>query len=118
MLSTHERIQRQIFAVAPSGGEETAANVVDHLKEMIRQRFQVTDIPDGYLYFPVEMGGLDLKSPFIGLLTIRDAVVESPQHQLDTLAKHERDAYNRAKALFLGGRAAGLRHPSGDYVNG
>ncbi|KAL2759346.1 hypothetical protein ACRALDRAFT_2014643 [Sodiomyces alcalophilus JCM 7366] len=109
MLATHERIQKGVFAApsdASSAGSTPAAasSVVDYLKKMLEQRFQTTDVPDGYFFFPVEMGGLDLKSPFITLLQIRDSVLASPSKLLDDLAKSERDGYARARQRFLNGK--------------
>lgn len=69
MLTTHRYIQESVF----DGG-----NLVQHIKQMIKDRFNISDLPDGFLYFPVELGGLDLKSPFVGLLQIRDSVRENP----------------------------------------
>ncbi|OSS45706.1 hypothetical protein B5807_09625 [Epicoccum nigrum] len=91
MLATHRRIQESVF----DGG-----NVVQYLKQMIRDRFSVSNLPDGFLYFPVELGGLDLKSPFVGLLQIRDSVKAQPY---DLLKKHEVDElddYHEAKQRF------------------
>ncbi|KAJ4301910.1 hypothetical protein N0V90_004006 [Kalmusia sp. IMI 367209] len=91
MLATHHRIQEKIF----DGG-----NVVQFLKQTIEERFEVKDIPEGFLFFPVELGGLDLKSPFVGLLQIRESVKENPQDFLDEFEEQERKDYARAKASF------------------
>lgn len=50
MLEWLERIQRRIFS---------DTSVVEYLKNTIRERFGVSDIPDGYLYFPTSLGGLE-----------------------------------------------------------
>jgi hypothetical protein len=91
MLATHRRIQEKIF----EGG-----NVVQFLKQTIEERFQVKDIPDGFLFFPVELGGLDLKSPFVGLLQIRESVKENPYDFVDEFEKKERKDYAEAKTRF------------------
>ncbi|KAJ4353401.1 uncharacterized protein N0V89_005130 [Didymosphaeria variabile] len=91
MLATHRRIQEKIF----DGG-----NVVQFLKQTIEERFQVEDIPEGFLFFPVELGGLDLKSPFVGLLQIRESVKENPYDFLDEFEKKERKDYAEAKTAF------------------
>jgi len=49
MLATHRRIQESIF----EGG-----NVVQFLRQTIESRFGVKSIPDGFLFFPVELGGV------------------------------------------------------------
>ncbi|KAF2632022.1 hypothetical protein BU25DRAFT_406539 [Macroventuria anomochaeta] len=91
MLATHRHIQESVF----DGG-----NVVQHLKQMIKDRFDVSDLPDGFLYFPVELGGLDLKSPFVGLLQIRDSVKVNPYDLLDEHKENEKDDYTEAKRRF------------------
>ncbi|KAF2183982.1 hypothetical protein K469DRAFT_689720 [Zopfia rhizophila CBS 207.26] len=93
MLATHRHIQESIF----QGG-----NVVEYLKSTIEQRFGVKDIPDGFLFFPVELGGLDLKSPFVGLLQIRESVRENPYDLMDEFEENERDEYVRAARDFTG----------------
>lgn len=91
MLSTHRQVQERLF----SGG-----NVVDHLKQMIKDRFGVSEVPDGFLFFPVELGGLDLKSPFVELLQIRHSVTENPYDLMNEFEEHEREDYAVAKAAF------------------
>jgi hypothetical protein len=100
MLATHRRVQASVL-----GG----SSVVAHIKKMIETRFGVSDVPDGFLFFPVELGGLDLKSPFVNLLQIRDAVRENPYDLLDEYEERERDDYAKAKALFARGEPSRYR---------
>ena len=97
MLATHRHIQDSIF---PDG------SIVQHLKTMIKERFSVEDVPDGFLFFPVELGGLDLKSPFVGLLQIRDSVKENPYDLLDEYEESLHDDYVTIKRAF----DKGIRH--------
>ena len=87
MLATHERNQRQIFSSSTSVDnpelENSSGSVIEFLKNTIEQRFGTKDIPDGYFYFPTELGGLEVRNPFIGLLQIRDAVYDGPAKLLD-----------------------------------
>ncbi|KAF2469917.1 uncharacterized protein BDR25DRAFT_304295 [Lindgomyces ingoldianus] len=101
MLATHRHIQEDIF----EGG-----NVVSFLKKQIEERFGVKDIPDGFLFFPVELGGLDLKSPFVGLLQIREGVREDPYGLMDEYEEAERDDYQQAKKTFDKGDIRNLRY--------
>ena len=94
MLATLERVQLKIFA------ESGASSVVEHLKSMLQQRFGITNIPDGYIFFPTELGGLEVQSPFIDLLQIRDAVPKQPYHLLDDFVEAEAEAYQSAKIKF------------------
>jgi hypothetical protein len=91
MLATHRRIQESIF----EGG-----NVVQFLRKTIEERFGVKSIPDGFLFFPVELGGLDLKSPFVGLLQIRESVKEDPYRFVEVFEEREREYYTNAKIAF------------------
>ncbi|KAF2814742.1 uncharacterized protein BDZ99DRAFT_566688 [Mytilinidion resinicola] len=100
MLSTHKRIHSAIFAAM---GDTESKSVVEYLKKTIQERFGVANIPDGFLFFPVELGGLDLRSPFVNLLQIRDAVLERPTDLLKDFFEAERDQYRKAKAAFEGG---------------
>lgn len=124
VLRTHERIQRQIFAALlpqQSGGSggpwssssssspDRPASIVDFLKAAIRERFGVTDIPDGYFFFPVGLGGLGLVSPFVSLLQRRDAMLQSPDTLFVEMHESEQAAYERAKAAFDSGAVKASR---------
>jgi hypothetical protein len=93
MLATFQRIQATLFG-AESGGAG------DHLKKMISSRFGVRDLPDGYVYFPVGMGGLGLQNPFVKLYLIRDQTVEEPEKLVDDFLEDEEAEYRRAKERF------------------
>ncbi|EDU40310.1 hypothetical protein PtrSN002B_004346 [Pyrenophora tritici-repentis] len=97
MLATHRHIQDSIFP---------KSSIVQHLKDMIEQRFSVKGVPDGFLFFPVELGGLELKSPFVGLLQTRESVEEDPFQLIDRYKEDERDDYNAAKRIFDRGTRA------------
>jgi hypothetical protein len=94
ILSTFTRIQSIVF---PS------SNVASHLKSIISSRFGISDIPDGYLYFPTSLGGLDLQNPFINLIQVRDGVFESPSSILSDFLDAEREAYRLALNKFNDG---------------
>lgn len=91
MLETMTRIQTRIF------GE---SNVVEYLKSTIEAKFGVTNIPDGYLYFPTGLGGLELQNPFIGTVQVRSSVCEKPSALLDTFLEDEQEAYNQARITY------------------
>ncbi|KAH7414032.1 hypothetical protein DE146DRAFT_673709 [Phaeosphaeria sp. MPI-PUGE-AT-0046c] len=91
MLATHRHIQSSIF---------NGSNVVEHLKTMISTRFNVSDIPDGFLFFPVELGGLDLQSPFVNLLQVRESVQEDPHQLMAEYGEKEQTDYETAKKVF------------------
>ncbi|KAB8337339.1 hypothetical protein FH972_021638 [Carpinus fangiana] len=113
VLSTLERIQRDIFSTsagstsAGSGVDsKRSGSVVAYLKHTIEQRFHVENIPDGYFYLPVELGGLEVQNPFVGLLQIRDSVPAHPENLLDKFLKTELEQYNFTKEQFKYRQAA------------
>lgn len=107
MLSTFTRIQEIIFP---------ASNVAQHLKSEIETRFGITDIPDGYLYFPTSLGGLDLQNPFIGLIQVRDGVFESPSSILSDFLESEKEAYRLASIAFNSGLVYRLGNGDSNFV--
>ena len=114
MLATHERIQRQVFSSSAGirnlDATSTGGSVTEFLKRTIEQRYNVPDIPDGYFYFPTELGGLEVRNPFIGLLQIRDAVQDSPSKLLDNFEEAEKEAYEAARIRFQDWRNGKLRN--------
>lgn len=99
ILATHQHIQRAVF---------DGRDVVQRLKSLIAERFGIKDIPDGFLFFPVELGGLELQSPFVSPLQIRNSVVEHPSKILDDFAQQEREQYEELKTAFDKGQSPGV----------
>ncbi|GAB1736102.1 hypothetical protein NU219Hw_g6153t1 [Hortaea werneckii] len=100
MLATHQRIQQEVFG----SGSSTNGNFIEFLKTRIAERHGVTDIPDGYFYLPTELGGLEIQSPFILLLQVRDAVVEDHEQLFKEWEESTLAAYRRAKRNFEEGK--------------
>lgn len=108
ILAAHEHIHRTLF---PEDG-----SVVAYLKRLLQQRFGVEDVPDGFLFFPVELGGLGLRSPFVGPLQVRDSVIENPVNLLDEFERAERDHYRLMKENFEKGEWDEKRYELDDPV--
>lgn len=111
MLATHNRIQQKIFSVLVEAanlnpgnsdipGASTEGSIVDFLKQIIGRRFQISNIPDGYIFFPASLGGLEVRNPFIPLLQIRDTVHSEPSALLTEFLNAEREAYRAKKKQF------------------
>ena len=104
MLHTHRRIQQQIFASSVEAlgkdSENNDGSVIEYLKSTIKDSFGTNNIPDGYFYFPTELGGLEVRNPFIGLLQVRDAVLEDPLKSLRDFPYAEMEAYKSARMAF------------------
>ncbi|KAI1639275.1 hypothetical protein F4809DRAFT_596447 [Biscogniauxia mediterranea] len=79
----------------------------------MHRRFGVSDIPDAYLFFPTELGGLDLRSPFISIMPVRGTVAAADPARtlLDAFFDAERDAYAARKAAFERRRQNHPQHP-------
>ncbi|KAF9883229.1 hypothetical protein FE257_003823 [Aspergillus nanangensis] len=99
MLQMHERIQRKIFSHSPGGGK-CDSSVITYLRDTIRSRFGTNDIPDGYFFLPMDLGGLELSSPFINLVALRDAILANPDSLLDDFFEAERKAYTSLKGRY------------------
>lgn len=99
MLATHERIQRIVFSLDATGGKSDTS-VIQFLRDMICSRFSIASVPDGYFFLPIEVGGLELSSPFIHLVGLRDSLIEDPTTLLDKFLDDEREAYVSAKLRY------------------
>jgi hypothetical protein len=110
VLASLERVQRSIFT--NDGG------LAEYLKITIQKRFGVSNIPDGYLYFPTDLGGLELHNTFIPL-QIRDVVYGNPIEAVtQKFADAELEAYRKAKTAFENGRTLRKCHGRPDLRAG
>ncbi|RAO66095.1 uncharacterized protein BHQ10_002107 [Talaromyces amestolkiae] len=96
------RIEREVFAHAASKASGNNG-VVDHLRRVIAERFDVHDLPDGFFYFPIEFGGLELHNPFISLLAMRESITQTPQRILENVYLQEEVDYEAAKKRWQEG---------------
>lgn len=93
LLETFARVQAKLFFT-------TRVNVISIVKKLIRARFGVDEIPEGYLFFPLLMGGLDLKSPFVSLYLTRGQIPKNSSSYVDDFFREEKRAYGVAKVHF------------------
>ncbi|OQO10154.1 hypothetical protein B0A48_04511 [Cryoendolithus antarcticus] len=101
MLATHQRIQQEAFLDSADGQH---SNIIKHLQHIIADRFNTTNIPDGYFFFPNELGGLEIQSPFITLLQLRDTVISDFPKVFSDVFAAEKAAYLSAKKTFEDGK--------------
>ncbi|KAJ5738035.1 hypothetical protein N7493_001190 [Penicillium malachiteum] len=99
MLQTHERIQRKIFSAGPEGGKGDSS-VLTYLRDTIQSRFGTGNLPDGYFFLPIDLGGLELSSPFINLVALRDSILSNPDSLLDDFFEAEKSAYAVLKRQY------------------
>ncbi|KAH0603614.1 uncharacterized protein H6S33_007273 [Morchella sextelata] len=95
ILSTLERIHREIF---PTG------SMIDYLAEQIQQRFGVQDIPAGWFYWPIALGGLEVKNPFVNQQAIRNEICEDPSEIFAEAIEKDLEMYDNLKQKWDEGR--------------
>lgn len=98
-IAAFEKIQCKLFAADNLKGK----NVTEHLKAKLSEKFGVEDVPDGFFYFPTELGGLALVNPFIPLFCKHESSLENPNDTIDKAFEEEKEAYEREKKAFAMG---------------
>ena len=98
-VAAFKTIQKGVFAADGLPGE----NVLDHLRTKLAERFGVTDIPDGFFYFPIELGGLGLRNPFVKMLLVRENVEKRPVDLIERAFELEEVDYSKAKKSYEDG---------------
>jgi hypothetical protein len=112
IIETFSHIQRSLFA--GSG----AANVTEYLRGVIQERFEMADdIPDGFFYFPVELGGLGLNNPSIKAFATYKRSFRDPGERIDRGFEEERDAYDAAKERWDAGDVRPAKRLKTEYHN-
>lgn len=99
-IEAFTRIQRGLFAT----DNATDKSVTETLKTKLTVRFNVTNVPDGFLYFPTELGGLDLQNPIIPLLLVRESADKNPRERLEKAVEAEEELYEEAKKAYDNGQ--------------
>ncbi|KAJ5091522.1 reverse transcriptase [Penicillium alfredii] len=96
-VSTLSRIESALFNSTVSS---TGRGITDHLRGVLADRFDIHNLPEGFFYYPVELGGLGLLNPFIRLLAMRENIKQTPQRQIHKAALEDEKQYRRAKDKF------------------
>ncbi|KAL2410880.1 hypothetical protein ABEF91_000544 [Exophiala dermatitidis] len=91
MIDTMVRIQKTIF---PDG------SVTDYLAKLVKEKYGMTDIPDGVWYWPVRLGGLELRNPLVALHSMRETMRRLPEEILKRGLEADENAYIAAKLKF------------------
>ncbi|KFY05984.1 hypothetical protein V491_08919 [Pseudogymnoascus sp. VKM F-3775] len=110
ILETFEKIQKQLFT-------NEGDNVTSVIKKMLSDRFDIQDIPEGYIYFPSSLGGLEVKSPFIKPILVRESLPASPQIYMDDFFRNEARVYKDAKEEFESRPVKKPHYAQGHEVN-
>jgi hypothetical protein len=65
IIDTLGKIQRNLFAETGDG------SAVGYLRKILHERFDVNGLPEGYFYFPISSGGLELRNTMIEVLLLQ-----------------------------------------------
>ena len=113
VIEAFGRIQRAVFADNELHGD----SVGNYLKAELATRFGVEDIPDAFLYFPIELGGLGLRNPLIPLFIVRGKSFKDPVSKLDGAFELDEIDYYRAKQSHEDGTSTTRTlHASTDHL--
>lgn len=95
-LAALEKVQKKLFEY------DSSSNVIEYLRDTLQHRFGVMNIPEGYFFFPAELGGLDLRNPFVNLLLTHEGGKEAgdPDVVLDQFEAAEEEEYQKRKERF------------------
>ena len=105
VLEAFSQVQKILFS---------SGSVTEHLKGEISRRFNIQDIPDGFLYFPLTLGGLDLHNPFIPYHQVRSTITPDPQTIMNDFFSREKAFYEQKKAIFERERLA--KRKKGEFM--
>ncbi|KAJ4361603.1 hypothetical protein N0V95_001764 [Ascochyta clinopodiicola] len=98
IIKTLSHIQRSCFAGSGS------TNVTEYLRRVLCERFGMDDtVPDGFFYFPMELGGLGLSNPFINAFATYKQSLQNPGDRIERGFEEERDAHDAAKKSWDAG---------------
>jgi hypothetical protein len=116
MIDAFARIQRGLFArlTSSTSDDEEEAPVLDaaeYLRRQIRARFPAAALDDealpaGFFYFPTELGGLELRNPFVPLFAARDALPKRPVDRIKRAREEDDKAYEERRKAFRAGEGA------------
>ena len=91
----HKEMQNFLFS-----SEGISSTVIDHVKSLITRRFEVTEVPDAFLYMPERLGGLNLQNPFVTLFHDRENLCKDPESLIQRFYEEEKHAYDQARKDF------------------
>ncbi|KAF2731331.1 hypothetical protein EJ04DRAFT_514681 [Polyplosphaeria fusca] len=98
IIETFSHIQRSLFVDVGS------ASVTEYLRNVMRERFGMDgSVPDAFFYFPVELGGLGLRNPFIQAFATHKQNFKDPVRRIDRAFEEEQEEYDCLKERWDAG---------------
>ncbi len=111
-IEAFEKIQRKLFASDELPGD----NVIEHLRLKLYDRFDVSHIPDGFFYFPVELGGLGLRNPFVSIFLVHKHSEKDPVEIIEKAFELEEEDYAKATKCYENGTSRSRFQPTSTDV--
>ncbi|KAJ5126968.1 reverse transcriptase [Penicillium atrosanguineum] len=96
-ICTLSRIEKTLFSKRT---EQAKGGVSNYLRGVIAERFDIHGLPEGFFYYPVELGGLGLLNPFVRLLAMRENIKHTPERRLQKASLQDEMLYQSAKEKF------------------
>jgi len=109
VIETLERIHHAIFP-------EHHGSVTEYLADWIKRDFDITGIPEGWFYWPICMGGLEVKDPFIVANSVRRELCNDPVGKLKEAFDIEEIQYTMAKEKWETGKGS-LFTSDGNFIS-
>lgn len=113
VIEAFKKIQSNLFAE----DSLTGGNVIGYLRAKLSTRFGVTDIPDGFFLFPVELGGLGLINPLIPLFGVYEASLKDPMELVARAIEDEEANYERARKDWVDGKLGKNYHQEESFMS-
>ena len=99
VTETFGKLQRVLFETDELHG----GSVVAHLQTKLASQFGAEHVPDGFLYFPVDLGGLGLLNPMIPLSLVYEDSMKDPMDAIEEAFELEAIDYEKAKKAYVEG---------------
>ncbi|OOQ82230.1 hypothetical protein PEBR_39790 [Penicillium brasilianum] len=99
ILASYEKMHKAIFGTKPEN-THCRGTLTEYLRNEIKSRFGVSDVPDAFLFLPEKLGGLGVRNPFVSIFPLRQYLQNSPQELVELFLKSELDEYDTAKNKF------------------
>jgi len=99
VIETLERIHHAIFP-------DHHGSVTEYLADWVKRDFDIIGIPEGWFYWPICMGGLEVKDPFIVANSVRRELCKDPVRKLKEAFETEEIQYTVTKEKWETGQGS------------
>jgi hypothetical protein len=101
MSRTLVRIQQEVIGGADGGADDGADDgrrgAIEHLENELANRYGVHDLPKGYFYFPLSVGGLAVRDPLIDIIVMGESMTVDAVAPIKAALSNEVETYEVVK---------------------